>query len=277
VKKTILICGILVIAFLALGGVWLYGQQAPQPRAAATHTISSASALPNLLPVNSSTSITITAQITDPSLIANSVNLLQLGAPGTQPSIIGQLQSTATNTYTIGIPLSRTTPGQIQFQVSAAFTGALRRVLSSVIPVLFLATPSTTFTVDTRSLSSGGPLSFNNFGNAYLAGGLLPSNGATINVTSIPLPPPPLSNYIEAVELAGATTISLTSITVSGIGCTEATYSDVFGGNVTYNGVAVYCPYGATLYKFYLTYQSNDSNISQDMSAFQQLLNSATF
>jgi hypothetical protein len=246
--------------------------------AAPNHSIGSVAATPNPLPVNASTNVTLSVQISDPSLIANSINLLQLGSPGTQPTIVGQLQSTGNNRYTIKVPLSKSTPGQVQFQVSAAFKGVLQRVLSPVLPILFVAAPTSgNFVLDLGPASHGGPLSFNNFGNAFIQGGVIPPNGATIDVTSIPLPPPPLSNYIDAIELEGSTINSTTTLVVSNVSCTEVAYTDNYTATLTYANEAVYCPFGSVLMKFYLSYRSGDPNASQYLSSFQQFVMNTPF
>src|SRR5579863_1642214 len=60
---------------------------------AITHTVGVATATPNLIVVGTSTQVTVTIQITDSALITNSVNLLQIGATGTQPTILGVMQN----------------------------------------------------------------------------------------------------------------------------------------------------------------------------------------
>jgi hypothetical protein len=168
VKKTILILGILVIAFLTVGGVWLYAQQAVGPTvsvpatpapagaesstiaqvvlsntsttrtpagASTTPTIGPPVATPSVITVNTSTPVTVTVQITDPSLIPGSVNLLLLGATGTQPTILGLMQGSDNGMYMLEQAFDEASTGLIQTEVSAAFRGQLRRVISPVLQI----------------------------------------------------------------------------------------------------------------------------------------------
>ncbi len=102
---------------------------------AITHTMGAASAIPTVIPVGTSTQVTATIQITDPTLIANSVNLLRLGSPGTQPTILGIMQPAGNGMYSLQHVFNEAAAGQIQLQVSAAFQGSLQRVLSNVVAV----------------------------------------------------------------------------------------------------------------------------------------------
>ncbi|MGA2599811.1 MAG: hypothetical protein ABSH09_22785 [Bryobacteraceae bacterium] len=76
--------------------------------------------------------MSVIVQITDPTLIAGSVNLLQLGATGAQPTILGVMQSNGSGIYSLQPTFNESTPGEIQLQVSAAFRGQLRRVASQI-------------------------------------------------------------------------------------------------------------------------------------------------
>ena len=143
-----------VVALLVTGGVLLYARSQPAPAppqevnrgvqiptqvagvpdaTASTPTIGAVSATPTLITVNTPTSVTFTANISDPALIPNSVNLLQLGTAGRQPAILGQLQASGNNTYTITYTFNQSAAGSLQIQVSAAFRGTLKRVLSNVM------------------------------------------------------------------------------------------------------------------------------------------------
>lgn len=89
------------------------------------HSLGTATATPSIIAVNTSTDVTVAIQITDPALIPNSVNLLQLGASGTQPMILGVMQSAGNGNYVLSHA----------FTASAAFRGSLRRALSNVVVV----------------------------------------------------------------------------------------------------------------------------------------------
>ena len=103
--------------------------------ASATPTVGTPVAAPSMIVVNTSTPVIVAVQITDPTLIPGSVNLLLLGATGTQPTILGVMQSAGNGTYIIQPVFNETSTGQIQLQVSAAFRGKLQRVLSNVVNI----------------------------------------------------------------------------------------------------------------------------------------------
>jgi len=103
-----------------------------------------------MIAVNTPTPVTLAVQIAGSSLIPNGVNLLRLGAVGTQPTIIGQPQGNGSTTYTIQTTFNETSTGQIQLQVSAAFQGQLRRITSPITGVIVgsaLNSTSSKFTV----------------------------------------------------------------------------------------------------------------------------------
>ena len=93
--------------------------------------------------LNTPTTLTVTVQITDPSLIAGSVNLLRLAPTGTQSTILGVMHDDGKNgdavpadhIYTLQIPFTEPIPTTIQLQISAAFKGLLKRVTSNILAV----------------------------------------------------------------------------------------------------------------------------------------------
>ncbi len=156
--KTIpLILGGVVLAIVLVGGVLLLAepqrQSGPTPETpsrlstastsssalafatphVATPVIGTPTATPALITANTPTSITITVQITGATPLPGGVNLLQLGATGTQPTILGVMQNTGNGMYSLQIVFNETATNQLQLQVSAAFQGLLRRVLSPVL------------------------------------------------------------------------------------------------------------------------------------------------
>ena len=121
-----------------------------RPLASTAHTVGTAAATPSVIPIGTSTQVTVTIPITDPAVIPNSVNLLRLGAPGNQPVILGQMQNASNGIYSIQPSFNESTAGQVQLQVSAAFQGSLQRVLSNTVTVnvwSVLIDPSSGFTV----------------------------------------------------------------------------------------------------------------------------------
>jgi hypothetical protein len=110
-----------------------------------TPVVGTPTTTPSLITVNTPTTVTVTAQITDPSLITGSVNVLRLGATGTQPTILGVMHDDGLHgdavandgNYTLQVQLDEATPGQVQMEVSAAFRGRLQRATSPtfLVPV----------------------------------------------------------------------------------------------------------------------------------------------
>ncbi len=157
--KTPIIFGILASVVLALGGVWLLSAEphgSPQnvlshapplvhtsqatgsdavPHATTVPTIGTPSTSPTLIAVNTPTVVTVTVLITDPTLISDSANLLRLGATGTLPTILGVMHDSGAGVYTLQVTVNESVPGTIQLQVSAAFKGLLKRVLSPVFTI----------------------------------------------------------------------------------------------------------------------------------------------
>src|SRR5580704_4713351 len=125
-RKAVFVSGA-VATTLVMGAVWLHAATA----------IGLPMASPAQITATIPTQVTITSQITGPNLISGGVNLLRIGANGTQ--ILGVMQNTGGNTYTLQVTFNECTAGTIQLQVSAAFRGQLRRALSSIgnVPVGF--------------------------------------------------------------------------------------------------------------------------------------------
>jgi hypothetical protein len=160
--KKILIPIILVVVLLGAGGVFLYArsqqthpasqmanqqsqtQPSPQTKALATQPLASSTpststptlgtpvVSPSIITVNTSTPVTVTVQIANPSPIPGSVNLLLLGATGTQPSIRGVMQNSGNGNYSLQSVFDPSSTGQLQVEVSAAFQGQIRRLVSNI-------------------------------------------------------------------------------------------------------------------------------------------------
>ena len=133
-KQKLLIITVLAIAVLAVGAVWL---RAAPPVAAPT--VGTLTATPNLNTVNVPTTVTFTIPITDPTLLPGGVNLLRLGATGTQPTILGIMHDDGLNgdlvqgdkVFTSVLNLNESQVGTISLQASVAFRGQIRRTLSA--------------------------------------------------------------------------------------------------------------------------------------------------
>ena len=105
-----------------------------------TPVVGTATATPALITVNTPTTVTVTVQITDPRLLTNGVNLLRLNSNGSS-SILGVMHDDGVNgdavandkLFSLTVNLNEKTTSEIQFQVSCAFKGILKRVLSPII------------------------------------------------------------------------------------------------------------------------------------------------
>jgi len=186
-KSTLASRIIIILTLLAAGSIWLYAQhpstlpslapvqksvapqsadsrqsaaarpntKAPSPNAT-TPTVGTPTATPATIVVNTPMTVTVTVQITDTTLISGSVNLLRVGATGTQATILGVMHDDGKNgdgtagdhIYTLQVPFNEPSAGQIQIQVSAAFQGQLKRIQSQSVSVLiynqFTSTSTTT-------------------------------------------------------------------------------------------------------------------------------------
>jgi len=141
-------------------------------------------------------------------------------------------------------------------------------------PLSILIPP--TFQLNGQISALGGPVNLNNFDNNYMHGGFVPAGGADIDITSVPMPQIALGDFITN-ELQGAVITSSSSVAVAGRQADEVFYTDNFGPALSYRNVAVYVPLGERLHKIYLTYQAGDTQESQFLSAFQQLISTIQF
>jgi hypothetical protein len=130
----------------------------------AAPSIGMATVTPRTAIVGTATQVTVTASITDSSLIQGSVNLVQLNANGTT-TILGTLHDDGLNgdahagdgVLTLLATFNATSPGTIQIQVSAAFEGILQRVKGPVMSVLFQPAnaPQQSITALAQNLAAG--------------------------------------------------------------------------------------------------------------------------
>jgi hypothetical protein len=115
----------------------------------ATPTVGATAAAPTSITVGVPTTVTVTSQITDPSLITTGINLLRLTS-GTTSTILAQLHddgldgdaTAGDKIFSARVTLNEATAGQVQLQVSAAFKGVLKRALSNVLTITVAATVS---------------------------------------------------------------------------------------------------------------------------------------
>lgn len=138
-SKSIVRIGLVIAACLVLSGMMLYGQS-PQ-------AITSATATPGVVVVNTPTQVTFAVDLsTTPSAIATGVNLLRLSSTGVQ-TIVATMKDdgkagdarAGDKIFTAVLNMTEAQPSAFAFQVSAAFPGQLKRVLSPVLQFAALA------------------------------------------------------------------------------------------------------------------------------------------
>jgi hypothetical protein len=185
-KTNALITLALVATLAAVGGVCLYAQKPPaaspprtpgavstlfaerasspevsssealetEPNATsetAIHTIGQVTLSPSLIGAGTSQPITLTATITDPDVIASSVDVVysRPGIPGA--TILGTLHDDGLNgdaiagddVYTLVFTLPSLSAGEVDLQVTAAFKGVITRTKSPLVPVYINPAAST--------------------------------------------------------------------------------------------------------------------------------------
>lgn len=112
------------------------------PLALSAPVVGTPTASPSAIQVATPAAVTVAAQIVDPTVIPTGVNLLRLNANGTS-SIIARLNDSGLNgdaasgdkIFTASIAFNEANTGQIRVQVSAAFKGMLKRVMSSIATI----------------------------------------------------------------------------------------------------------------------------------------------
>jgi hypothetical protein len=148
-KKYLLLSGSAAALIVVAGVAWLWAapdyepaHPAPAPMAVAP-TIDSARVSPTAIPVNTASTVTVTARVTDPSLLSGGLSLLIVDATGKTLSTIGQLHDDGVNgdteaydrIFSFQYILTAPSTGAVFYRVSAAFRGVLARALSPVLPL----------------------------------------------------------------------------------------------------------------------------------------------
>jgi hypothetical protein len=214
--------------------------------ATTTPTLGTPVAMPNMIVAATSTAVTVTVQITDPTLIPGSVNLLLLGGAGTEPTILGVMQSAGNSVYSLQPVFDESTTGELQLQVSAAFQGLLRRVTSPIVQVAVWGrlvdiragfsllyppslynltdkyTPEDSF--DLESSPTGVAI-----GGAVPQGSSVSSNGFSVGVSARPFTPSgnfDVNQYLSLTYPNSAANARITNTTISG----QPGYSILFPG-----------------------------------------------
>lgn len=100
---------------------------------------------PTIITTNTPTTVVITSLIVDPSLIPGSVNLVRLDGNGNLVGVVGTMHDDGHNgdavggdhVYSLQLTLNEPRQTAFEFEISAAFKGLLRRVVS--LPLQFAA------------------------------------------------------------------------------------------------------------------------------------------
>jgi hypothetical protein len=130
-------CGVLCLAASAQEPPRRPREPFPAP------TIDTPSATLTTVATNTPTTVLVTARIAHPAHIASALNLIRLNSSGA-PTMLGQLHDDGKNgdavagdgIFTIQVLLNEAVPGPIQVQVSGAFRGMIRRVLSPPLTLM---------------------------------------------------------------------------------------------------------------------------------------------
>lgn len=121
-------------------------------------TAGTPSATPSTIVVNTPITVTVTAPIA-PTPIINGVNLLRISATGTQPTVFGMMHDDGKNgdavagdgIYTLQVAFNESIVGQVNLQVSAAFQGLLKRIMSPIATISVwsvYSSPTSKFLID---------------------------------------------------------------------------------------------------------------------------------
>jgi hypothetical protein len=124
-----------------------------------------------------------------------------------------------------------------------------------------------------RLLAASGPLNMTNFGGVYATGGLLPPDGAEIEITSVPAP----SNLVEYIrkELKAAKIDKLQEMTSGDKSGIQASYVESISSDSSLKTVVSYIMHGSTLYKFYLSNWAGNRNEPALSAAYTQVVKEA--
>ena len=115
----------------------------------AAPAVTSVAASPSSIPAGAATSVTVTAIVTDSSLIPGSINLQRRDSGGTLIAILGTLHDDGLNgdlvagdkTFTLQVSFNEAAPGTVFLKVSAAFSGLPVRGQSANLPLTITSGP----------------------------------------------------------------------------------------------------------------------------------------
>jgi hypothetical protein len=202
--------------------------------------IEAVSITPTLIPASTPTTLSVTARISNPLLVPETVRLIALGPTGAQTTLTKLSELGASSHLYNGTYVARFAVGQTHLAVMAVFK-EFGPVTSAQVPVVVLQVPEG-FTVNAATLSAGGPVALTNFHGRYGSGGTLPGVGAAeITITQQALPPGSLNDFVQQ-ELRDSTNVSEGNVLVSTVSCKQAIYRDTFTSLMQYANAATYCP-----------------------------------
>lgn len=132
-NRRLVLIGTITILVGAVGVAWL----------GAAPSIGETAVTPTVVGINTPTQVTVTTRISDTTLIPASINLLKVDAGGNTVANVGRMFDDGThgdaaagdNLFSVNVALNETTTGRAFFQVSAAFRGTVKRVLSPLVHV----------------------------------------------------------------------------------------------------------------------------------------------
>ncbi|MEO6463609.1 MAG: choice-of-anchor X domain-containing protein, partial [Candidatus Eisenbacteria bacterium] len=175
--------------------------------AQAAPEVALATAEPTQILVGKPTRVLFSADIADPTFIPGGANLLQVGAPGTNPTIAGVLRDDGTGgdeiagdgRYSLEVTLNEPVTKQLTFRISAAFRGQLRRVNSVDVVVSALANrPAVAIAGPDRAVPAGSVVTLDGRRSFDLDGELISfewvltnlplGSGATLDDPSLVMP-----------------------------------------------------------------------------------------
>lgn len=152
--------------------------------------VDSAAVSPGTATVGVATQVTVTAVISEPSVLPDGVNLQKLDTANRVIAVLGLLRDDGTGgdaaandkIFTLRTTVFETSPGPVRLRVSAAFRGSIVRANSSVLTVNVTGTTATGITIlspANQSYLSTSPINVS---------GSVGDPGATVTVNGIPAP-----------------------------------------------------------------------------------------
>lgn len=150
-------------------------------RLSASGDVGATTISPSAIPLNTPTQITVTATITDPSLISASVNLQRFDPIARVFRVVSTMYDDGTHgdavandgIYTIRLSFNEPAPFPVMLRVSAAFKGSLTRAFSNPFTLGITGLPATSITI-----ASPPNLSFVNSSPITVSGTLSDANAS---------------------------------------------------------------------------------------------------